>query len=832
MGYQPFLIAPYQTGLETDLSPWLLPADAFTNIINGHIHHGVTEKRDGFRLLGEMVHSSDDLTISGIAILGIAPFTVTITVTDATVLSVGQRIQINYVMGTTEVNGDEFLVGTPKTGTTFVLQDLQGIDINGSTFTPYVSDGQVSTFPGLRMMGLNRYINPNNAKELLAFDTRRAAIYNVTNDSFQPLSQTNTSPTTSFLDIFTSGNTDYIWAANWGSIATTAATPLVRLYFTNGKAFDSGPPETDGIWQYNSSTPETVTVFQPQINVAQGGPLINGCKLIFAFQQRLVLLNTFEGGNTYPQRARWSQAQNPDGSDAWDDATPGRGGFVDCPTGGHIISARFIQNILVVFFTDSIWSLSPTNDPALAFRWDKINDFRANDAKMASIQYDRYVLSLGQRGITATDGVETRRIDERIEDFVKEEIDAENFDKVFGLRSYASRRNWILYPPEISEGSISQGEVTAALIFDDESAAFSKYRFDRNIDNALVDINVLGYGEIDKDLTLADFPLSPHNNPMKLPVTLNEADEQTLQSFSFKGESDLFLGGTRNGEVNILEVDGDDSGTSIAFQLDSAAWNPYKDGGVECQMGYVDFYVETDRDTRATVKFFKNNDKTQYAEKTIDFLPNLNELAFITDARVDDDPTDGFTITAPDHGLTTGQIIYIYGIEGAEYFNSGPYTITVTADNTFTVSQDMTIFGAEVTGATQANPGVITVTTNIFLNGDKVYFLDVGGMVELNFTGSNIYTVVNSTDVTFELQGIDTTGFTAYTTGGFAFKKYDNQGLVVERPFIQTKAWKRAYAGGIGYWHKIRVESEGIDRPVRILAYMPWFKQRGRRMVN
>lgn len=821
MGYQGFLIAPYSTGLDTDLAPWLLPVDAFTDIINGHIHHGVTEKRDGSQLLAEMVHSSDNLAISAATTTD----PVVLTVTSTAALLVGDRIQVNYVDLMVEINGREFLVGA-LTATTIDLQNLDGADEDGTAFTPGTTAGQVSIFPALRMMGLYRYVTPTNVKELLAFDTRRAARYNATNDSFEPLENNGTT----FDDIFTSSNTDYIWAANWGSITSTAAAPLVRLYFTNGKEFVAGPPATDGIWQYNSSTDQRVTTFRPQINVAQAGPFINGCKLIFAFQQTLVLLNTIEGGQEYTQRARWCQPQNPDGATAWDDATPGRGGFVDAPTGDHIISARFLQNILIVFFTDSVWSLSPTADPALLFRWDRINDFRACDAKMSSIQYDRYVLALGQRGITATDGVETRRIDERIEDFVKQEINASEFDKVFGLRSYANRRTWILYPEGADEDD------SFALIFDDESAAYSKYEFERQVNGELVDINVLGYGAREGDLTLADFPKSEHgdDNPDDLPVFLDDADEETLQSFAWQGESDLFMGGTRNGEVNILETGGDDRGAPISFKLDSAAWNPYKEEGVECQMGYVDFYVHTDRDTRATISFFKNNDEKSYAERVIDFLPNLNELSEIVSARIDDDPTVGFIITSPSHALTTGQIIYIYGIEGAEYINGGPYTVTVVDENTFTVSRDMTEFGAEVSGITApgVNPPVITVDINRFLNGDQIYFLDVGGMIEINFTGSNFFTVANSTSTTFELEGIDTTLFTAYTVGGFAFKKYDNQGVVVERPFIETKAWKRAYAGGVGYWHKIRIESTGIDRPVRILAYLPWFRKRGRRMIN
>jgi len=156
VGYEPFLIAPYKTGLDTDLDPWMVPADAFTNIINGHIHHGVTEKRDGSRPLAEMVHSSDNNNITAA------------TTTDPVVLTLvnnslndGDRIQVNYVDLMTEINGGQFLVDGSVSGPggTINLQNLQGVDVDGSLFTAGTTTGQVSSFPALRMMGLNRYVN-------------------------------------------------------------------------------------------------------------------------------------------------------------------------------------------------------------------------------------------------------------------------------------------------------------------------------------------------------------------------------------------------------------------------------------------------------------------------------------------------------------------------------------------------------------------------------------------------------------------------------------------------------------------------------------------------
>jgi hypothetical protein len=80
-----------------------------------------------------------------------------------------------------------------------------------------------------------------------------------------------------------------------------------------------------------------------------------------------------------------------------------------------------------------------------------------------------------------------------------------------------------------------------------------------------------------------------------------------------------------------------------------------------------------------------------------------------------------------------------------------------------------------ITAATKANPGVITSTAHGFSDGDEVYIDSVGGMTELN--GRN-YLIANATTNTFTLQDlfgndIDTTGFTAYTSGGTATEIYE-----------------------------------------------------------
>jgi hypothetical protein len=72
-----------------------------------------------------------------------------------------------------------------------------------------------------------------------------------------------------------------------------------------------------------------------------------------------------------------------------------------------------------------------------------------------------------------------------------------------------------------------------------------------------------------------------------------------------------------------------------------------------------------------------------------------------------------------------------------------------------------------ITAVTQANPAVVTITSHTFTNGDRIFISGVAGMTQLN---NREFTVANTTANTFELSGIDSTGFDAYTSGGTAAK--------------------------------------------------------------
>ena len=110
-------------------------------------------------------------------------------------------------------------------------------------------------------------------------------------------------------------------------------------------------------------------------------------------------------------------------------------------------------------------------------------------------------------------------------------------------------------------------------------------------------------------------------------------------------------------------------------------------------------------------------------------------------------------------------------IKTAQAFTTGETVTGSTSGATATVQSVSTTESATITGATQADPIVIT-SANKFKEGQQVTITGVGGMTELN---SNVYTVRNPSASNFQLYDTDgttaidgTSGHTSYTSGGAA----------------------------------------------------------------
>jgi uncharacterized protein (TIGR02217 family) len=89
--------------------------------------------------------------------------------------------------------------------------------------------------------------------------------------------------------------------------------------------------------------------------------------------------------------------------------------------------------------------------------------------------------------------------------------------------------------------------------------------------------------------------------------------------------------------------------------------------------------------------------------------------------------------------------------------------VTFVADSTKTVNANST---KAITAITQANPGQVTAVGHGFSTGDKIKTVSVGGMTQVN----NLYYTITVVDADNFTIGVNTSAYTAYTSGGSAIK--------------------------------------------------------------
>lgn len=122
----------------------------------------------------------------------------------------------------------------------------------------------------------------------------------------------------------------------------------------------------------------------------------------------------------------------------------------------------------------------------------------------------------------------------------------------------------------------------------------------------------------------------------------------------------------------------------------------------------------------------------------------------------------------PEISRPTGLSVSAGGAGGNTYL----YKVTAVDAVDFEESLAATEATQAITGITQANPAVVTYSgADSYNNGDEIYIASVVGMTEVNglvFTVANVNTGAN----TFELLGVNSTTYTAYSSGGTVAKTF------------------------------------------------------------
>lgn len=434
-----FLIAPYNSGLQTDHKPWLIPDDAFQVLNNAYIFRGRVRKRPGSYLLNGLVANGEAQLYSRLrvsigttdAITG----NLSVTVPGA-VFKVGQMFSVtSNISGHLDEIYTVYQTGTPAatlttsgTGTATYNTTTGAFVLTGSAFL----NSSVYFYPATPVIGFVVYLNDEiDTEPTIAFDTQFSYSWNTSTQAWQRITAEAVAGDATWT------GADY--QLMWGSMYRGITGADYFMFVTNNN-------KADKIRYYNGTQWATLAA-----TINAGGDFVKTALMVVPFKNRLLLLNTTENISgsdlTYVNRCRYSQFGDPTTANSWLQDTPGLGGFVDAPVKQAIVSSEFIKDRLIVYFENSTWELVWTGNQVKPFTWQQINAELGSESTFSIVPFDKIVLGLDEVGIHACNGANVQRIDWKIPQYIWEMTITNNGPlRAYGIRDYYTELVYWSYP--------------------------------------------------------------------------------------------------------------------------------------------------------------------------------------------------------------------------------------------------------------------------------------------------------------------------------------------------------------------------------------------------
>lgn len=452
MSYSPFLISNYATGLDREIQPWLLPNDAFVDLLDGYVYRGVTRKRDGYSGFANGLKST--YTESRI-VKHVAPVNMTGAI-DGANATFTASLTTPVSRGSVTVNGSnpvQVLVdnssGTFTGNGTGTINYTTGSVSITFTLPPAIASTvtiNYDYFPGLPVMGVMSFYPTNNVRQLIVADTRNINRYNPATDRLEDISSAA---------VYAGTKVDF-----WSWVNYASATFVPRLLFSNGVVGDR-------IQQYDGTT---VSNYAPTFT-----PGTLNARQLFNVRDRLVLFQTIENGVLFPRRIRISGTGA--NCDVFDNTAPGAG-FIDIPDNTWFFGAAFNRDDVLFFTEAATWMMKYTGNDVTPFILEKIDGSRGSAAAFSVISYLNRTLAASPRGLILSDGYQVERMDNNIPDFSFNNIDNNNFLECFSGFIDEDRDVYLIFPSNgvVKPPLVPTGSSDRILVINFEEDNFAIYR--------------------------------------------------------------------------------------------------------------------------------------------------------------------------------------------------------------------------------------------------------------------------------------------------------------------------------------------------------------------
>lgn len=667
--FKPFLMSEFKTGLFNYLEPWIRPIDAWDPLSNAYIYRGSLTKRQGYNIFGRMAYQDNNIALGN----GGKVYSGTL----STIPIVPGSFHPSDIIESFTDNGAGVLTGSAGgsgtinyTSGAWTLTFNANVAANTNIFVNYQPN------VARPIMGLKTWVNEANGNEsLLAFDTRRAALYNNATNSFDPLASivqilwvgdgatTSISFTTGWVavapytNVFapfsvsitdgtstitdngagalsSSGNFAAAGTVNYATgivhlnftvapattVTITMTVKLVGDYFTGTSSNFFNAINWLGLL-YIANNSDPITTFDGTSLARPPFPITVAHKTAFINDiQRCLDIDVYKN-RLLVQRPTLVGASNPEAqSIRWSQINnptnlaadfSGNGGELSAPTDDFMQSSEFLRDQLIVLFTNTTWTFRFTGSDFAPFVWNKINSSKSTNAPYGTIDYDERVTAMGAKGLIACDGVNVQRYDLSVIDQFLD-INQNRFFQCYGLRFDTINQTWMLYPDAQNNSSLS----TRILVYNFLENTWAVFE---------LPLSCLGRYYVTTDKTWSDFSTSSAN-----PTTWNEAEFQ-WSSYVTQGLAPTLLGGSLSGgfvyQMNYGEADhpaSNDTPVAIETSLTSTRWNPFVGEGERVQFGYIDVYYEINNACTLDLTFFVDNSSEPALTRTFTLTGPVN----------------------------------------------------------------------------------------------------------------------------------------------------------------------------------------------------------------
>lgn len=596
--FQPFPITEFKTGIYSYLQPWIRPSDAFDPLVNSYVYRGQLTKRNGSTKFGNQL--TDQQPVMGI--MQWRNETAGISVTQSKLVVASADYLYLYTPGATNdagtfskiltVSASAFWSGT-ATGSITVPTFWANIThaspgtVSITDGTTTITDDGAGNFTNGGIFAAGGTINYVTGSVTLNFTgTTKGVVLKIACN----LSSTN--------PYFTGTIANFFNSVNWQPTSSSTSLSSSLLYMTNNfdpvTTYDGTNLARPGFYVDSASTTYITKALDVKV-----------------YNNRLLLLRPtiLNEPNSANQDIYYSAQFNPLN---FVTDVAGNGGFLSAATGDLLLSAEFVRDNLIVFFSNSTWTFQITGLKDPAFIWRKINDSKATKCPYASISYDDRCTSIGNTGLIQSDGVTVDRYDTSIIDYYENNISQQYYGQVYSQRYDNLNQTWMFYVSNDSNltsfpivGGVAPGS-DAVLVYNFLEKTWCTYQNSFPMTCMGLFYNFFG------------------DSWASVQEAWEDVDDP-WDSYSNQKISTILLGGDTTGNVYHLDngkapKDGMvplplSGGTSFNVEIKTTRLNPFITTGQKTQFGYIDVYysvasVDPLNPIGVSLVFYVDNKKT------------------------------------------------------------------------------------------------------------------------------------------------------------------------------------------------------------------------------